>query len=437
MITFSNLENKGNLGNQLFQIASTIGLAKKNNQTFVFKDWKYQNYFENNLPVLDKENYNFEPIEEREYNFHEWQIEPNRNYDLEGWLQTEKYFDKELTKYYFQFSDDLIKKVKEKYKSTFEKEVILISIRRGDFVNHPDYFQTPIKYYLNSLIKFFPDWESQNLIVLSDDINYCKFHFSFLKNAFFGDGLSAIEQLCLGSLCNHFIIGNSTFSWWSAYLGEKEGSCIIRPNKNFRGQLSLKLNDVDYFPERWIQYNHLNEKMTMNNTSLNIVADDYKNRLNTYLNYYFNFCSETSKDKQTKLYKYSFYKPYYLPPLLLYMAYLKMVESNSKLISINPIHIYKVSHYLNYAEFNEQQDFGMFSKIFSTSKLKLKIKKGVGLENNSAFDVNDSLTNEIQMQCSFGILAKLGGFRFTLLKILKSTKILIKKNIKKILLIKK
>lgn len=36
MITFSKLEKKGHLGNQLFQIASTIGVAVDNQHDFVF-----------------------------------------------------------------------------------------------------------------------------------------------------------------------------------------------------------------------------------------------------------------------------------------------------------------------------------------------------------------------------------------------------------------
>ena len=46
MVVFSLLEKKGNLGNQLFQIASTIGIAKKNKTPFAFPNWKYADYFD-------------------------------------------------------------------------------------------------------------------------------------------------------------------------------------------------------------------------------------------------------------------------------------------------------------------------------------------------------------------------------------------------------
>jgi hypothetical protein len=101
MITYSKIGKKGHLGNQLFQIASTIGLAVANNQDFAFLDWKYQEYFKNRLPLLTSD-LSLVNVEEKEYNFHQWNLK-DENYDLSGWLQTEKYFDKALTKHYFEF----------------------------------------------------------------------------------------------------------------------------------------------------------------------------------------------------------------------------------------------------------------------------------------------------------------------------------------------
>ena len=219
MIIFSQLEKKGNLGNQLFQIASTIGIAKKNFASFAFPNWKYAHYFENKLPEISNDK--FVVLTEKHFYFHDWELNPNENFDLDGWMQTEKYFDKSITNYYFKFKTDFIENLKLKHQVLFEKKTILISIRRGDFIGHKDYFQLPVLYYILSLNHEFPNWRNCNLLFTSDDIGYCKIHFSFLENAFFAENLSGIEQLCLGSLCDDFIISNSTFSWWIAYLGEK------------------------------------------------------------------------------------------------------------------------------------------------------------------------------------------------------------------------
>ncbi len=104
MITFSKLEKKGHLGNQLFQIASTIGLAKKHNHDYGFKPWKYRDYFVNQLPEI--KDYDFNHLPEKLFEHYNWDIKDD-NYDIEGWLQSEKYFDLYLTKHHFSFKDNI------------------------------------------------------------------------------------------------------------------------------------------------------------------------------------------------------------------------------------------------------------------------------------------------------------------------------------------
>ncbi|WP_157823410.1 alpha-1,2-fucosyltransferase [Olleya sp. 1-3] len=253
MIIYSNLGKKGNLGNQLFQIASTLSIAKQSNQDYGFPEWQYYNSFINKLPSVPiKKEFNI--IREVGFDYNEL-ILPNGDYNLNGWFQSEKYFDRDNVKKQFEFKPELIESVKVKYKNELSKKHILISVRRGDFVNNPYYFQLDYKYYFLAITTQFSDWEERNLIFTSDDINYCKKHFSFLANAMFVEKTTAIEQLVLGSLCNDFVISNSTFSWWLAWLGEKEDSKIIRPIQNFRGKFRIENDDKDYFPDRWVSFN--------------------------------------------------------------------------------------------------------------------------------------------------------------------------------------
>lgn len=441
MITFSKIGKKGNLGNQLFQIASTIGLANKNNREFSFLLWKYQNSFKNKLPVLASDFTDFVNIEEEEYNHYQWNF-GTKNYDINGWLQTEKYFDRELTKHYFEFSDSLIEKISKQYHKAFEKRTILISIRRGDFVNHKDYFQTPIKYYLNSLAEFFPEWDNCNLIILSDDIKYCKYHFSFLENAFFGDRLNEAEQLCLGTMCNDFIISNSTFSWWTAWLGEKSDSKIIRPLKNFDGQKSLELNDKDYYPERWIKYNHLDQKIELKDLVFHINATNNKEEIKIYLSNYFDaeFVLDDNNFQSQKN-SYVINKDYFIPPVLVYFSWLKIKKSNTNLVVNEIIKTFKVSKTLNYSEYVVQKDFGFFSRIFSFSqdnREKKNHKREIYLKENSLVNSNESLTQkELLLYCSAGRFLKVGGYEFSFKRFLKRKENQLKRSVKKKLNIKK
>lgn len=297
MIIYSRLGKKGNLGNQLFQIASTIGIATKNGHEFAFPEWQYSNYFVYNFPLYDSR-LNYQSLREKSYQYSEIELK-NGNYDLIGWFQSEKYFNVELTKTYLKFQPELVKGVVEKYKNALTKKNILISVRRGDFVNHPYYFQLDYTYYFLAITTQFPDWRERNLIFTSDDIHYCKSHFKFLKNAIFVEKSNAIEQLVLGGLCDDFIISNSTFSWWQAWLGERETTKIIRPIQNFRGKFKAENNDKDYFPDRWIIFNPKSYKIKSKYLLLVVKGEFFK--FMDLMYYYYKVLVKQIKKKIKKL----------------------------------------------------------------------------------------------------------------------------------------
>jgi hypothetical protein len=233
MITFSKLGKHGNLGNQLFQIASLMGIAEKTLHKAVIPQWQYRQYFEG-LP--DEMNTTGKLI--NEVNFHYDLNQFNElvkegNFDILGWLQSEKYWN-----------DATIFKLKDCEK--LETPTIGLSVRRGDYVDNPNYVLLQINYYLNGLLQF--NLSEFNIIVFSDDIEYCKIHFSCLNNVQFAQG-NAIQQLTLMSKCHGFVISNSTFSWWGAYLGE---GTTVRPNCLFDGELFRTSNSKDFYPEKWL-----------------------------------------------------------------------------------------------------------------------------------------------------------------------------------------
>jgi hypothetical protein len=259
MITYSSLGKAGNLGNQLFQVASTVGLAKKHRHDYFFPAWKYNEVLKNELPSGQCDE-TFTLLKETQFDYHQWPI-GDGNYDLTGWLQTEKYFDIGFTKEMFAFKDELVAQTLSKTKYLFKKPTVLISVRRGDFIRNPGAYQLSYKYYFLALQEHFANHDDYNFLFTSDDIAYCKRHFSFIPNAIFLEGFDPIEQLIIAGNCNHYVISNSTFSWWAAWLGEKPDSKIIRPLKSMRGKAVLKYNDKDYFPERWIVFAHKGKRV--------------------------------------------------------------------------------------------------------------------------------------------------------------------------------
>lgn len=273
MITYSKLGHprRGRLGNQLFQIASTIGMALKYGHDYTFPAWPYSQYFENPLPTGGA----FEAWEVPEGAF-TFQVEDqladqSDNFDVDGWRQSERYWDGHdgYIRNQFIFKTELLMALRKRWGKALSKPCIAISVRRGDFVDNPNYDQIPPRYYVLGLLDGIPDWQQCNVIMFSDDQDYCRVHFGGLPGVYFSDGTD-IEQLALMTLCRHFVISNSTFSWWGAWLGEQHGSVVIRPPKNFAGKLAAANSEADFWPARWRVMDFRNRKIDLRDVTFTV-----------------------------------------------------------------------------------------------------------------------------------------------------------------------
>lgn len=281
MITYSKLGHprRGRLGNHLFQIAATIGLAKQFGHDYTFPAWPYSKYLANPLPSGGR----FEAWEvpEKRFTFHTDGLNGEENYDLDGWRQSEKYWQNcpGLIRETFRFKKEFQDGVAKANAEALSRPVIAVSVRRGDFVDNPNYAQLPVRYYLLGIVEGIPDWRDYNIIFFSDDMAYCRVQFEGLPGVYFANG-SDVEQLCLMTLCQHFVVSNSTFSWWGAWLGEKKGSVVIRPHANFAGELAKKNDESDYWPERWRVMDHQNRWLDLSDVTFTIpVYIDHRHRL--------------------------------------------------------------------------------------------------------------------------------------------------------------
>lgn len=283
MIALPQLGRYGRLGNAMFQVASAIGIADRHKTEATFPAWHYEKYFKGELNHILIEAPNI-----KEPHFHYYDGFPDDCSIVNSYLQSERYFEhcRDKIKKLFEFKDDFMESVRRCY--DFNKPTIGISIRRGDYVDNNNYELLPASYYYLALFENFPDWKDCNLIFFSDDINYAKVHFGCLPNArfsepfiageYFNENETAIRQLCLLSQCDHFIIGNSTFSWWGAWLGEKPGTKVVRPVHYF-GEGLKDLSLKDHYPNRWIPFDHKGKKLDLKDVTFTIpVSFDSKDR---------------------------------------------------------------------------------------------------------------------------------------------------------------
>lgn len=291
----------GRFANQMFGLSSAYGIAKKAGRELVIQEWKYASYFNlAGVKQVKKMDFGGEYGEQGfhyhgEY-FQELCEKGGHTVKISGYLQTERYFEhcKEDIKKMFTFKEGFQRRLKEKYEHVFTKPVIGIHIRRGDYVGNPNYYNLPIEYYLHALEANFPHWEKEyNILVFSDDVHYCKAYLD-TDGFFFSEGQSEVEDICLMAQCSHYILSNSSYSWWGAWLGEKENTIVVTPNHMFAGELFKSHNISDFFPPRWRVFEHENRKFDLKDVTFTIPVHyehpDRADRLNMvleYLNKYF------------------------------------------------------------------------------------------------------------------------------------------------------
>lgn len=128
----------------------------------------------------------------------------------------------------------LIKRILKK------KNSVAVHIRRGDYMQSKIFRLIPLEYYHQAINMMANPY---NLFIFSDDKEiaalFAKKYGGIDCSAL---GLSLEEEFSLLASCNHYIIANSTFSWWAAVIGQRNKGRIIAPLNWYRNQKSNKEN---------------------------------------------------------------------------------------------------------------------------------------------------------------------------------------------------
>ncbi len=238
MITFNMLGRAGRLGNQLFQIAATIGVARRNGTDYAFPPWPYAEYFTGPLPQTLLAALNFPTMIANTFAF--CAIDVAMSVNLWGYFQTEKYFRHcagEVRQILKPRSDieaavgAWLDKQRRLFGGHTARPVCAVHVRRGDYVGNGHYVDLAESPYYENAFRHFAD--DTIFAVVSDDIPWCKFRFRDRPMIFVEGG--DVQCLILMSLCDAIIIANSSYSWWGAWLTDRPGRPVIAPNRWFDG----------------------------------------------------------------------------------------------------------------------------------------------------------------------------------------------------------
>ena len=261
------------LGNQLFQIFACISYYLDNNcQNYILCCNKYNGYrkyywdtlFSNishNCMVLN-ELTNYEKYTEP---FHPYKQIPIFNNDtlLEGYFQCSKYFEHNIDKIKTIIGiDKKINNVLIKYPEYTINKTITIHYRMGDaperLIKKPSYYidafnaliSKGVDIYDYDILYFCEEENNERVNNFNLEINNVlkKSTGKDLKYKKVSDAIQDWEQLLIMTSSKHYIIGNSTFSWFGAYLSSSSEPIICYP-------ISWYLDDLDssnLFPDSWI-----------------------------------------------------------------------------------------------------------------------------------------------------------------------------------------
>lgn len=177
-------------------------------------------------------------------------LKKKKNIIFYGYFQGEKYFA--------PVKDSIIERFGKINTADTDnmKDSVCVHIRRGDYLDetHRNIFFVCTELYYEDAVNKMEDLVGDcKFYVFSDDIEWVKNNMIFLskKDTVFvnNDGDDAVNKdFEIMKSCHHFIISNSTLSWWAQYLGIQPDKKVIAPSRWLNG----KYNNPYIFMDNWI-----------------------------------------------------------------------------------------------------------------------------------------------------------------------------------------
>ena len=245
----------GKTGNNLFQIAAAYAYCKK---------FGYHLRIPQSSGPLPSRVQQFRTAVPSTYGLRTWR-EPHYHYCPipEGYNRLVGYF--QSSKHFSPFADE----IRELFSPTPEMsayihgrygefiaqkdDIIAIHIRRGDFVGrHKEahHVITSNTYYTSAIdeIKRKTGRQTMRLFIASDDIEWCKSQEIFADAFFLEETAPLLSLYILGSF-KHYVISNSSYSWWAVFLANAPEGVVVSPNR--WANPYLLSDDFDVFEPSW------------------------------------------------------------------------------------------------------------------------------------------------------------------------------------------
>ncbi len=290
------VELMGGMGNQMFQYAFGRHLAyklnadlvldkhflldrtPKKNEHFVFRNYdlelfnidvsflssdmskKYnslQDRFTKKINQFISRFGTLKVIDQKTFAFESELLSLKDNCYLKGYWQTEKYFKdiEDVIRRDFTFKLPISANCLPILDRIQKTESVCLNVRRGDFVTNPVHGALDVSYYRETEQILLEKRTQLTFFVFSDDIDWCREHIElqsptvFVGHEYAGPKFKDYLNLMIN--CKHFIIPNSSFAWWAAWLCNNPNKVVIAPQKWFN---ESEWDSSDVIPENWLKY---------------------------------------------------------------------------------------------------------------------------------------------------------------------------------------
>lgn len=293
-LTFSRLERVGRLGNQLWQIASTAGIAHARGQEVRLPSWSYRPFFSCPESWWDDDR----PVDTF-YDLDSPETAQAQRAIRSAWwrpyLQAEvlfadiaddvrRWFKPSIEALRVFNNDDQAASLAAEIPWTArgQADAIAVHVRRGDTVVNGPGIQpcAPISYYMDALLQLDPNLP---VVVFSDDAGWCRevlvpalaagnppgrYHVvdhgpgrSHVPAAYDAEAPMDWIDLQLMAQFRHHVISNSSYAWWGAFLSGDPSP--LYPSRWFGPDLIQRGCDRDLvIPRGWQQVEVTEEAVT-------------------------------------------------------------------------------------------------------------------------------------------------------------------------------
>jgi hypothetical protein len=241
ILTFRGLGEYGRLGNQLSQIAATIGVAERHGLEPRIETWAYREQFR-----LPDHLFGPVPADARDVRkFARHLPDAHRDFVQEYSLFGDSL---ERVRAWLMPADEQVRAARNRLGGLLERpSPTAVHVRRTDYVgdeqHHPP--QPPV-YYEEALARL-P--AAVTPIIFTDDPAWCRDALRHLRPAAILDPGPDVVDLAAMALCERHVIANSTYSYWGALLAGDERA--VYPRRWF-GPDFAEAEDIQRAPPTWI-----------------------------------------------------------------------------------------------------------------------------------------------------------------------------------------